>query len=68
MRGMARLCPDVIAAVRGYVAAWRTRVWQDGWHPAKWEGYCEGLNGTLLEVFVTDTRQQALAAWERDIS
>jgi hypothetical protein len=27
---MARLCPDVIAAVRGYVAAWHTRFQQDG--------------------------------------
>jgi hypothetical protein len=26
------------------------------------------LNGTFLEVFVTDTRQQALAAYERDVS
>jgi hypothetical protein len=30
---MARLCPDVIAAVQGYVAAWRAWFWQDGWHP-----------------------------------
>jgi hypothetical protein len=40
-----------------------------GWvAPAQWEACCEGLNGTLLEVFVTDTRQQALAACERDVS
>jgi hypothetical protein len=64
---MARLCPDVIAAVQGYIAAWRTRFWQDGWHPTQWEGCCDGVNGTLLEVFVTDTRQQALAACERDV-
>src|SRR5262245_33636053 len=63
---LTRLCPDVIATVQGYVAACRARFWQDGWHPAHWEGYCEGLNGTLLEVFVTDTRQQILAAYERD--
>jgi hypothetical protein len=65
---MARLCPDVIAAVQGYVAAWRTRFRQNGWHPTQWDGYCEGLNGTLLEVFVTDARRQALAAYERDTS
>jgi hypothetical protein len=65
---MARLCPDVIAAVQGYIAVWGVRFRQDGWHPAQWEACCEGLNGTLLEVFVTDTRQQALAAYERDTS
>jgi hypothetical protein len=65
---MARLCPDVIAAVQGYIAVWGVRFRQDGWHPAQWEACCEGLNGTLLEVFVTDTRQQALAACERDTS
>lgn len=65
---MARLCPDVIAAVQGYVAAWRARFWQDGWHPIQCEGCCDGLNGILLDVFVTDTRQQALAAYERDAS
>jgi hypothetical protein len=27
---MARLCPDIIAALQGYVAAWRARVRQDG--------------------------------------
>jgi hypothetical protein len=64
---MSRLCPDVIAAVQGYVAAWRARIWQDGWHPTQWAGCCEGVNGMLLEVFVTDTRQQALAACERDV-
>jgi hypothetical protein len=64
---LARLCPDVIAAVQGYVATWRARFWQDGWHPTQCEGCCEGVNGTILEVFVTDTRQQALAAFERDI-
>ena len=65
---MARLCPDVIAAVQGYVAAWHTRFRQDGWHSTQWEACCEGLNGMMLEVFVTDTRQQALAACERDTS
>ena len=63
---MARLCPDVIAAVQRYIAAWRARFWQDGWHPTQWDGCCDGVNGTLLEVFVTDARQQALAAYERD--
>lgn len=28
---MARLCPDVIGAVQGYVATWRTHFRQDGW-------------------------------------
>ena len=63
---IARLCPDVTAAVQGYVAAWRARFWQDGWHPVQWAGYCDGVNGMLLEGFVTDTRQQVLAAYERD--
>jgi hypothetical protein len=62
---MTRLCPDVIAAVQGYIATWRARFRQDGWHPAHRSGYCDGVNGALLEVFVTDTRQQALAACER---
>lgn len=65
---MARLCPDVIAAVQAYIAMWRTRFRQDSWHPTQWEGCCEGLNGMILEVFVSDTRQQALAAYERDAS
>ncbi|RPJ37200.1 MAG: hypothetical protein EHM35_06815 [Planctomycetaceae bacterium] len=65
---MSRLCPDVIATVQGYVAAWRARFWQDGWHPTQWAGYCDGVNAMLLELFVTDTRQQALAACERDVS
>jgi hypothetical protein len=63
---MARLCPDVIAAVQGYVVAWGRRFRQDGWHPTQWGGCSDGVNGTILEVFVTDTRQQALAAYERD--
>jgi hypothetical protein len=63
---MARLCPDVIAAVQAYVAAWHACFQQDGWHSTQWAGYCDGVNGTLLEVFVTDTRQQALAACERE--
>jgi hypothetical protein len=65
---MARLCPDVIATVQGHVAAWHARFRQDRWHPIQWEGCCEGLNGTLLEVFVTDMRQRALAAYERHAS
>jgi hypothetical protein len=65
---MMHLCPDVVAALQAYVAAWRTRFRQDGWHPAQWAGCCDGLNGTLLEVFVTDLRQQALAAYEKDVS
>jgi hypothetical protein len=64
---LAWLCPEVIAAVQGYVALWRVRFWQDRWHPTHWAGCCEGLNRPLLEVFVTDTRQQVLAACERDI-
>jgi hypothetical protein len=65
---MARLCPDVIAAVQEYIATWPAHFWQDGWHPTQWGGCCDGVNGTLLEVFVTDTRQQALAAYEKDVS
>jgi hypothetical protein len=65
---MERLCPDVIAAVQGYVAAWRARFRRDGWHPTQWSGCCDGVNGILLEVFVTDTRQQALVAYERDVT
>jgi len=64
---LTRLCPDVITAVRGYVATWRARFWQDGWHYTQWGGCCDGVNGVILEVFVTDTRQQALAACERDV-
>jgi hypothetical protein len=64
---MTRLCPDVIAAVQGYIATWRARFCQDGWHPTQWGGCCDGVNETILEVFVTDTRQQALAACERDV-
>jgi hypothetical protein len=64
---MTHLCPDVIAAVQGYIATWRARFRQDGWHPTQWGGCADGVNGTILEVFVTDTRQQALAACERDL-
>jgi hypothetical protein len=64
---MTRLCPDVIAAVQGYIAAWRAHFRQDGWHPTQWGGYCDSVNGAIIEVFVTDSRQQALAACERDI-
>jgi hypothetical protein len=63
---MARLCPDVIAAVQAYIATWHARFREDGVAPTQWEGCCDGVNGTLLEVFVTDVRQQALAAYERD--
>ena len=63
---LMRLCPDVIAAVQGYIATWHTRFRQDRWHPSQWEEYCDGVNRALLEVFVTDTRQQSLAACERD--
>jgi hypothetical protein len=65
---LARLCPDIIAAVRWYIAAWCARFQLDGWHPAQWEGCRDGVNGMLLEVFVTDTRQRALAAYERNTS
>jgi hypothetical protein len=65
---MTRLCPDVIAAVQRYVAAWSARFRQDGWHPAQWGGCCDGVNGAILDVFVTDARQHALAAYERDAS
>jgi hypothetical protein len=65
---ITRLYPDVIAAVQGYVAAWSARFWQDGWHPTQWGACCDGVNSAILEVFVTDTRQQALAACERDVS
>jgi hypothetical protein len=64
---ITRLCPDVIAAVQEYIAAWRARFRQDGWHPTQWGGCCDGVNETILEVFVTDTRLQALAACERDV-
>jgi hypothetical protein len=35
---LARLCPDVIAAVQEHVAMWRTRFRQDGWasHAVAW--------------------------------
>ena len=46
---------------------WRACFRQDGWYPTQWSGYCDGVNGALLEVFVTDTRQRALTAWERDV-
>ena len=35
---MARLCPDVIAAVQAYIAAWRARFRQDGWLPPNGAG------------------------------
>jgi hypothetical protein len=61
---MTRLCPEVIAAVQGYIITWGARFRQDGWHPTQWAGCCEGVNAAILEVFVTDTRQQVLAAYE----
>jgi hypothetical protein len=63
---LTRLCPDVIAAVQAYIISWRARFWQDGWHPTQLGGCCDGLNVAILEMFVTDARQQALAACERD--
>jgi hypothetical protein len=63
---ITRLCPDVIAAMQGYIPTWRTRFRQDGWHPTQWGGCCDGVNGAIMEVFVTDTRQQVLAAYERE--
>jgi hypothetical protein len=63
---MTRLCPDVIEAVRSYIAMCRRCFWQDGWHPAHWDGYCDSVNRTILEVFVSDVRQRALKACERD--
>jgi hypothetical protein len=63
---MARLCPEVIAAVQEDIATWHTRFRQDGWHLTQWAGCCEGVHAMILEVFVTDTRQQVLAACERD--
>jgi hypothetical protein len=65
---MTRLCPDIIAALQAHITTWRACFWQGGWHPTQWDGYCAVLNGVMLEVFVTDTRQQALAAYERDAS
>ena len=47
--------------------AWRAHFRQEGWHPTQWGGYCDSVNGAIIEVFVTDSRQQALAACERDI-
>jgi hypothetical protein len=40
------------------------------WHPTGRHraGSCESLNRTLLMVFVTDTRQQVLVAFERGVS
>ena len=61
----ARLCPDVIEAVRGYVNTWCLHFWEDGWHPTPWDGCADGLNEEILEVSVTDIRQQARAACER---
>ena len=59
---------SISASRNTYVAAWHTRFRQDGWPPTQWAGCCEGLNGTLVEVFVTDMRQQVLAACEKDVS
>lgn len=35
---LARLYPDVIAAVEAYVAAWRARFRRDGWPPPSGRG------------------------------
>lgn len=35
---LSRLCPDVIAAVQGHVAAWHARFRQDGWLPSSGRG------------------------------
>jgi hypothetical protein len=32
---------------------------------AVWGVCCDGVHGAILEVFITDTRQQVLAAYER---
>ena len=64
---LTRLCPDVIDAMQGYIAMWHDRFRQDGWHPSQWGGCADGVNGTIMAVFVTDTRQQALAAYQRAI-
>ena len=37
------------------------------WYPTQWAGRCDGVHGTLLEVFVTDTRQRVLAACEKNV-
>jgi hypothetical protein len=63
----AHLWPDVIAAVQAYISTWCARFCQDGWHPTQWDGCCDGVNETILEVFVTDTRQQVLGACQRDV-
>jgi hypothetical protein len=62
---MARLCPDVLEAMQGSVNTCCLHFWEDGWHPTQWDGCANGLNEVMLEVFVTDLRQQALAACER---
>jgi hypothetical protein len=62
---IARLCPDVIEAMRGSVNICCLHFWDDGWHPTQWDGCANGLNEVMLEVFVTDLRPQALAACER---
>jgi hypothetical protein len=62
---IARLYPDVIEAMRGSVNICCLHFWDDGWHPTQWDGCANGLNEVMLEVFVTDLRQQALAACER---
>jgi hypothetical protein len=62
---MARLCPDVIAAVQEYIATWGALpAGRVASHPMAW--VLRGPEWALLEVFVTDTRQQAPAAYERN--
>jgi hypothetical protein len=68
-RGRCDLCPDneYCQGGRPRPAEQRTRFWQGGWHSTQSGRCCDGVNGTLLEGFVTDTRPQVLAACERDI-
>jgi hypothetical protein len=60
-------CLEVIAAVQAHIAAWGACFRQDGWYPSQWARCCDGVNGMIIEVFVTDTRQRVLAACERDV-
>jgi hypothetical protein len=64
---LARLFPGIGDAVQEFIAVWRVRFWHDGGHPTHWGQGCTGVNETLLQVLVTDTRQQALAAYGRTV-
>src|SRR5918996_1295900 len=66
LRAMVAQRLQAYGAFEGCIAAWSARFWQDGWHPTQWGGCCDGVNGAILEVFVTETRQQALAACEQN--